>query len=97
MELWAEYKFGISGRKAAQKFTFCQRNSFKALKQKYWRQNQVWMIMAGLVNCFWSPGRRAIKIWKVYGFKARSVSKIIPSIISDKKRYIGGINPNLVV
>ena len=51
MELWTEYKFGISRRKAAQKFTFCQRNSSKVLKQKYWGRNQVWMVMAGLVNC----------------------------------------------
>ena len=67
IELWTEYKFGISGGKAAQMFKFCQRNSSKALKQKYWRRNQVWMAMAGLVNCCGVQGEETLRSGRFMG------------------------------
>ena len=46
--LWQEYKFGINGRKPAEKFTREERNT-KANKQKYYHRNHVWQTIVRLV------------------------------------------------
>ena len=46
--LWQEYKFGINGRKPAEKFNPDERNT-PANKQKYYRRNIVWQTLARLV------------------------------------------------
>jgi len=94
MGLWNEYEFGIDGRKAAKTWNAREINNGGKVKQKYWRRNQVWMVMARLVRGGRTAELAAIEIQKVYGFQM-SVTKIIDSLIKDKQKYPGGIHPNL--
>ena len=95
MEFWHEYKYGINGRKAAEKFTNEQRTADRAIKQKYWRRNHVWQTMARLVRGGRTAERASLEIRRVYGHRI-SVTKIIEAMIRDKSRYPGGIHPNLL-
>ena len=94
MALWNEYKFGINGRKPAERFTVLQRTADRATKQKYWRRNHVWQTMARLVRGGRTAERAAIEIYRVYGH-GTSVTKIIEAMIRDKRLYPGGVHPSL--
>lgn len=94
MLLWNEFKFGLDGRKPAERFTRSEVNANRSVKQMYWRRKHVWDAIARLVR----GGRTAVsainEIRNVYGHTL-SVSNIIDRIIKDKPRYPGGIHPNL--
>ena len=94
-ELWQEYQFGISGRKPASQFTPAERNNrAHGLKQKYYRRRHVWDTIKRLVANGHTVDAAIGKIRDVYGHSV-SVTRIIDGIIRDKKRYAGGIHPNL--
>ena len=94
MELWREFKFGINGRKAAERWTRKERNQDRRTKQKYWRRNHVWHVLDHLVRGGRTAERAVLELRRVYGFKS-SVSKVIEALVKDKKRFPGGIHPNL--
>ena len=91
--LWQEYKFGINGRKAAEQFSTAERN-IKSNKQKYYRRNLVWQTIARLVRGGLSAEVAIERINRVYGYGS-STTKIIETMVKDKRRYPGGIHPNL--
>ena len=91
--LWQEYKFGINGRKPAEQFTLEERN-MPATKQKYYRRNLVWQTMARLVRGGLTAEIAIGRLHSVYGYDS-STSKIMTTMVRDKRRYPGGMHPNL--
>jgi hypothetical protein len=91
--LWQEYKFGVNGRKAAEQFTVAERNS-KPNKQKYYRRNMIWKTIARLVRGGLTPEVAIDRIHRAYGYST-TPTKIMWTMIKDKRRYPGGIHPNL--
>uniref|UniRef100_A0A7S2KS93 Transcription activator GCR1-like domain-containing protein n=1 Tax=Skeletonema marinoi TaxID=267567 RepID=A0A7S2KS93_9STRA len=94
--LWVEYRAGLNGRKAAMNFTKSERNADHKTSQKYSRRNHIWKCIQRLCNNGMSSDVAIDRIRQTYGFTT-SPSKIIDSMIDDKKRYKseGGIHPTL--
>ena len=92
--LWREYMFGLNGMKAAKLFTPAERN-LKANKQRYYRRNVIWLLIAKLTNAGHSPESAINEIHKVYGFKT-SVSKVSEAIARDRHLHqlTGGYHTN---
>jgi hypothetical protein len=90
-DLWAEFMFGIGGRKPASQFTHSERGKSK---HKYFRRNVIWKMVLRMVNRGLASDTAIDHIYSVYG-AGTSVTKIINAIIDDTKR--GRLNPNLVV
>ncbi|KAI2501964.1 hypothetical protein MHU86_12517 [Fragilaria crotonensis] len=90
-DLWAEYMFGIGGRKPASQFTHLERGKSK---HKYFRRNVIWRMVLRMVNRGLTSDTAIDHIYSVYG-AGTSVTKIINAIIDDRKR--GRLNPNLVM
>ena len=93
MCLWNEYKFGLSGRKPAEKFTVRERNS-PLNKQKYYRRNVVWQIIVRQVRAGLTSEVAICRIRAAYGYDT-SVTKVIGAMVRDKKKYPTGIHPCL--
>jgi hypothetical protein len=91
--LWQEYKFGINGRNPAEQFNLEERNT-PANKQKYYRRNLVWQTMARLVRGGLTAEVAIGRLHSVYGYDS-STSKIMTTMVKDKRRYPGGMHPNL--
>ena len=91
--LWQEYKFGINDKKPAEQFTLEERN-MPATKQKYYRRNLVWQTMARLVRGGLTAEIAIGRLHSVYGYDS-STSKIMTTMVRDKRRYPGGMHPNL--
>jgi len=94
MQLWAEFKFGINGRKPAESFTIAERN-VKSVKQKYWRRNLIWKAIGRLVRGGMSAERAMARIREVYGERT-GVTKIMQLMIRDKTRYPAKVHPRLL-
>ena len=96
MDLWREYKFGIDGRKAAERFTTRERNCSRSVKQKYWRRSHVYQTIVRLVQGGRTADRACIEIRRVNGFSL-SMTSIITAMIQDKTTHhdTGGVHPNL--
>jgi hypothetical protein len=93
MCLWNEFKVGINGRKPAEKFTTRERNA-KGTKQKYYRRNLIWSIVAFLVQYGRSAEMAIIQLQNSYGYTS-SLSTVIPAMVRDKSNYPGGLHLNL--
>ena len=65
-----------------------------AIKQKYYRRNLVWQTMARLVRGGLTAEVAIDRIHSVYGYDS-STSKIMTTMVNDKRRYPGGMHPNL--
>ena len=91
--LWQEYKFGINGRKPAERFTKEERNT-KGTKQKYYRRNHVWQTIARLVRGGLTAEVAIERIYGVYVYDS-STRKIMTSMVRDKRVHSGGLHPNL--
>ena len=65
-----------------------------AIKQKYYRRNLVWQTMARLVRGGLTAEVAIDRIHSVYGYDS-STSKIMTTMVKDKRRYPGGMHPNL--
>lgn len=85
IDLWMEYKFGLEGRKPAQRFTRKERNADAWLKQNYYRRNIVWMTMERLVGAGNTPEEACRRIEEAY--PGKSNTGIISAMIADKRRY----------
>ena len=90
-DLWAEYMFGIGGRKLTSQFTHLERGKSK---HKYFRRNVIWRMVLRMVNRGLTSDTAIDHIYSVYG-AGTSVTKIINAIIDDRKR--GRLNPNLAM
>ena len=93
LALWHEFKHGIEGRKAAEEFSTAERNT-KKNKQKYYRRNLVWQTIARLVRGGLTAEVAIERINRAYGYST-SPTKIMETMIKDKRRYPAGIHPNL--
>ena len=88
-DLWAEYQFGIGGRKPAKLFTGPERGR---VKSQYSRRKKVWKIIVDLVNAGFDHDVACDKIYQACGYN-KSVTQIIAAIYKEK----GNRHPNLVV
>ncbi len=80
-DLWLEYEFGFSGRKAAKDFTEKERG---ADKYRYYRQNVFWMKVSEMIRAGFTAERACDKIYSVYGARL-PITRIINAMIRDKK------------
>jgi Transcriptional activator of glycolytic enzymes len=83
-ELWAEYQFGIGGRKPARLFTRGERGK---VKYNYYRRNIVWEVIARLVRAGETAQTAIDRIRIVYG-QSSSVTVIVNKMKADRR--IGG-------
>ena len=90
-DLWAEFTFGIGGRKPASQFTHLKRGKSK---HKYFCWNVIGRMVLRMVNRGLTYDTAIDDIYSVYG-AGTSVTKIINAIIDDRKR--GRLNSNLVM
>jgi hypothetical protein len=88
-DLWAEYVFGIGGRKPASQFTHLERGKSR---HKYLLRNVIWRMVLRMVKRGLTSDTAIDHIYSVNG-AGTSVTKIINAIIDDRKR--GRLNPNL--
>ena len=89
-ELWAEYEFGIGGRKPAREFTSAERGR---VKYNYHRRKVVWDVVAALVRAGYSSQVAIDRIYQAYG-RHKSVTWIINQMRKDR---VQGGHPNLRV
>ena len=93
LTLWLEFKHGINDRKPAEKFTPAERNT-KHNEQKLYHWSLVWKTIARLVRGGLSAEVAIARINSAYGYST-SPTKIMETMIKDKRRYPCGIHPNL--
>lgn len=89
IDLWNEFKFGLGGRKAAERFTSQERGHNK---QKYYRRKFVWDCMGELIRQGLTAQGASERIHQVYG-ENKSVTQIINCLIHDWTTRGG--HPNL--
>lgn len=87
-QLWAEYMFGIGGRKPAKDFTTAERGR---CKYKYCRRKIVWDCISRLIRSGYTDDVAIDRIYQCYGAN-RSVSNIIEAMKRDRR---DGGHPNL--
>ena len=68
-------------------WTHCQQT-------KYYSRNLVWQTMARLVRGGLTAEIAIGRLHSVYGYDS-STSKIMTTMVRDKRRYPGGMHPNL--
>jgi hypothetical protein len=89
--LWQQYEFGVSGRKAAKLLSYSERGRSE---HKFHRRKIVWDLISGLVRQGHTADSPGIdRIYAVYGGQT-SVSIIINGLKRDKN---GTMNPNLIL
>jgi len=85
LELWEEWMHGIGGRKPAREFTSAERNNTQGnIKQKYYRRNILWRLMAGMIRAGDTPQAASHKIRQAYGFRD-SITQITNKYNYDKR------------
>ena len=96
MVLWAEWEYGIAGRKPAKAWTRTERGAGgkDSVKQMFHRRNNVWGIQQLLVNKGRSITQANTLIERTYG--NISITGISEAIVRDRKAFErhGGLHPN---
>jgi len=80
-DLWIEYRFGISGRKAAKDFTRAEKEEFKS---QYCARRHFWLKCAEMIGCGMTPDAAIDAIYRAYG-RRTSITNILKQIKIDRK------------
>jgi len=93
--LWVECTHDIGGNKAAKDFTPTKRGK---VKQKHYRRNVFWDLIATLVNAGHGAPAAVDKVQNHCG-RSSSVTSVPSSLLDDKKRHRdnGGVHPTFYI
>ena len=89
-DLWQEYEFGLSGKKAAKDFTRAERGK---VKFAYCRRKVFWDVIVKLVNAGHTSDSAVDEVYNCYG-RSLPVSTILRKMVHDRKT---GGHPNLQI